>query len=386
MKNYLRFIEDNKENIIDFLARLIRTPSLSGKENEVADLIQDEMEELGYTVSRDEMGNIIAFIGADEKKTILFDAHMDHVDPGDTSRWRYPPYKAVIDDNVMFGRGTVDMKGALAAMVYGCADQDLAGRVMLTCVTHEETNEGVATEKILNDADQMPDACILGEPTDLKLSIGQRGRAVFRVTTNGATSHASMPELGENAIYLMNPIISEIKHLNENLSSDPFLGKGSIAVTEIRSQPRGGPIIPDKCELLVDRRTIPGEGLQELLEQIKDKAKGATVELLEDEITFYTGYKAKIEQYFPGWVTDENNWVVVNGKNAIEEAIGIEPELFGWRFSTNGVATAAVFGIPTIGFGPGDPSLAHQPNEHIDLDDLISASKGYSRLAHTLIK
>lgn len=384
MNDYLKSVDDNRGNIIDFLERLVRIPSLSGEEEELANIIQDEMEDLGYDVSRDEMGNIIAFIGEGEGGTALFDSHMDHVDPGDISRWTYDPYKAVIDAGVMYGRGTVDMKGALAAMVYGCADIDLEGRIILTCVTHEETNEGVATKKILHDLEEKPESCVLGEPTNLGLSIGQRGRAVFKVTTTGATSHASMPELGRNAIYLMNPIINSIMKLEESLPSDPFLGKASIAVTEVISEPSGGPIIPDKCEILVDRRTIPQEGLQEILEELRGVAEGARVELLVDEITCYTGYKESVEQYFPGWITERQSWVVERGREAIKRVLVRAPEIFGWRFSTNGVATAGVFGIPTIGFGPGDPALAHQTDEHLNIDDLISAAKGYSSLAHML--
>jgi putative selenium metabolism hydrolase len=276
------------------------------------------------------------------------------------------------------------MKGALAAMIYGCAAPELSGEVVLTLVVHEETNEGVATRKIIEDNSLELDACVLGEPTDLKLSIGQRGRCVFKIVTRGATSHASMPELGENALYEMTPIIDRLKEENQRLPSHPFLGAGSMAVTSITCRPGAGPIVPDYCEIQVDRRLVPQETLDGVLSEMKEYASGAEVGLLVDELICYTGYETKVEQYFQGWITDRDHWSVVESMGALERGLGEKPEIIGWRFSTDGVATAGELGIPTIGFGPGDPALAHQPNERIALADVASAARGYCALAYRL--
>jgi len=287
-------------------------------------------------------------------------------------------------DGVLYGRATVDMKGALAAMIYGCAVPELTGEVVLTLVVHEETNEGVATRKIIEERSLEPAACVLGEPTDLKLSIGQRGRCVFRVVTRGVTSHASMPELGENALYKMTPIIERLQEENQRLPGHSFLGSGSMAVTSIACKPGAGPIVPDYCEIQVDRRLVPQETLEGVLSEMRRLVTGAAVELLVDELRCYTGYKTEVEQYFPGWITDRDHWSVVESLDALAWGLRGMPEIIGWRFSTDGVATAGDLGIPTIGFGPGDPALAHQPNEHIALADVASAARGYCALAHKL--
>jgi len=377
----LRELGEKKQEIVEFLRRLIKTPSLSGHEEAVAEIISQEMKKLGYLVERDEMGNVVGRRGEKGGRSILFDAHMDNVGPGDPENWAHPSFSAEIVDGIMYGRGTADMKGALAAMIYGCAAPELKGELVLTCVVQEETNEGASTRKIIEDKRLRPDACILGEPTDMALSIGQRGRVVFKVTTRGATSHASMPELGENALYKMMPIIDAIRKANEGLPSDPFLGKGTVTVTEMRCMPGGGPIVPDLCEITVDRRTIPSETLEGITEEMRRIARGAEVELIVDEFTTYTGYEAKVKQYFSGWLTDRSHWLVEESLEALKEALGEEPDLIGWRFSTDGVATAGDLRIPTVGFGPGDPTLAHQPNEHISVEDVIEAAKGYCALA-----
>lgn len=380
----LKQVRDTESQMIAFLKRLIKTPSLSGDEGRVAELITEEMEGLGYDVEVDEMGSVLGRRGGDGGRVVLFDGHMDHVEPGARESWSHDPYSAEVVDGVLYGRGAVDMKGALAAMIYGCAAPRTQGEVVVACVVHEETNEGVATRKLIEEGWLRPYVCVLGEPTDLDLSIGQRGRCVFRITTRGITSHASMPEFGRNALYEMTPIIDRIKEANRSLPIHPFLGAGSMAVTGITCSPGSGPIVPDLCEILVDRRLVPQESLSGVLGELRALAQGAEVELVEDELTCYTGYRTKAEQYFPGWITDREHWAVEEGLRALGEALGGRPEVVGWRFSTDGVTTAGALGIPTIGFGPGDPALAHQPDEHVALSDVAAAARGYCALAYRL--
>ena len=382
--DYLEKVEKSEPEIVAFLKQLVKTPSLSGEEGEIAGIVSDKLSELGYGVDVDGMGNVIAQRGKGRGKTILFDGHLDHIQPGALEGWSHGPYDAEVVDGTLYGRATVDMKGALAAMIYGCAAPDVDGTVIMTFVVHEETNEGVATKKIIEEKGLSIDACVLGEPTDLQLSVGQRGRCVIKIATKGATSHASMPELGVNALYLMTPIIDRIREENQNLPTHSFLGQGSMAVTTLRCLPGAGPIVPDHCEIEVDRRLVPQETLEGVLEEMRGLAPGAQVELLVDELKCYTGYTTKADQYFPGWIIEEDHWAVQESLEALADGMSRKPDIIGWRFSTDGIATAGQLGIPTVGFGPGDPALAHQPNEYIRLDDVVAAAKGYCALAYRL--
>lgn len=367
----------------NFLKMLVRTPSLSGQEREVATIVASEMEQLGYDVEVDEMGSVIGRRGSGGR-LILFDGHLDHVEAGSPDRWRYSPYEGEVVKDLLYGRGVVDAKGGLVAMIYGCSLPELEGEIIVSCVVHEETVEGVATRHIIDSLERKPHAAVICEPSDLRLSIGQRGRCVLKVRTRGVTSHASMPELGINAIYEMLPILEGIKKMRDRLPRHPLLGRGSVAITDIRCSPGSGPIIPDLCIIRVDRRLIPSESPERVLEEVKALAQGLEAQLVEEEILCYTGYRVMVRHYFPGWITSEEHWLVKESLKTLEETLGRRPQITTWRFSTDGVATAGELGIPTVGFGPGDPSLAHQPNEHIALRDVERAALAYSVLAKRL--
>ncbi|MFB0543594.1 MAG: YgeY family selenium metabolism-linked hydrolase, partial [Candidatus Bathyarchaeia archaeon] len=339
--------------ILEFLKALIGTPSLSGQEEKIAELVFKKMEELGFDqVIRDQMGNVIGRISGGKGDPIVFDGHMDVVEAGERRNWRFDPFGGETLSGKIYGRGSVDMKGGLASMIYGCSADEVSVDIYVACVVHEETYEGVALGEVLKGIGRRPRAVVLGEPTDLNLSIGQRGRCVLRITTRGTTSHSSMPELGRNAIYRMTPIIEGIERRNEDLPSHPLLGKGTMAVTSIRAMPGEGPIIPDRCEILVDRRMTPGEDLGKILEELNLLASGAEVELVREKLVCYTGYTIEVENYFPTWILDEHHPLIKRSLGALTDALGSKSEVIVWRFSTDGVTSAGALGIPTIGFGP----------------------------------
>jgi putative selenium metabolism hydrolase len=228
----------------------------------------------------------------------------------------------------------------------------------------------------------------------LNLSIGQRGRAEIEVITKGETSHASMPELGKNAVYSMATIINEIEKLNETLPTDSRLGKGSITIINISSSPEQGNIVPDKCRIVVDRRTITGETeevvlneLNEILNSLMKKIPDldADLKIVDEKIDCYTGKSLFNHKYFPAWNIDPSTPIIQKAKNSLESALEREVAITTWRFSTDGVYTAGVANIPTIGFGPGDENQAHSPNEHLEIDQLIQSAKGNATLALRLL-
>lgn len=370
-----------------FLCSLIRCYSPSGREEGVAQLVVEEMERLGYErVRRDKMGNVTGRISGGRGPPILFDGHMDVVDPGDYSAWRHEPFSAKTVHESIQGRGAVDMKGGLAALIYGCAQAEPSADVIVACVVHEETYEGLALLEILKGLGEYPRAVVLGEPTDLKLAIGQRGRLVLRLVTSGRTSHASMPELGENAIDRMVPVLEGIMTRAATLPVHPGLGKGTMAVTSISALPGSGPVIPDRCQITLDRRLVPGEEKGTVLREMRSFFPETEVHIASGELECYTGTKMPFEEFYPGWLLDPGHALVKAGLKALCGPLGSHPEVSVWRFSTDGVASAGALGIPTIGFGPGDPSLAHQPNESISVRDVKTAATGFKSLAELVFE
>ena len=222
-------------DIISFLGRLIEAKSLSAEEENCAGIILNEMRKLGYDEAfLDPMGNVIGRIGKG-RHIIAFDGHIDTVDGGNISLWNTDPFKAVIQDDKIFGRGAVDQKGGVASMIYaGKIIKDLGiddiFTVYITGTVQEEDCDGLCWQYIFNEDKIKPEFLIITEPTGLKLNRGQRGRMEIEISTVGISAHGSMPERWQNAIYRMSPVIADIEKLNDRLLNDDFLGKGSVAI------------------------------------------------------------------------------------------------------------------------------------------------------------
>lgn len=190
------------ERLVEFARDLVQRPSLSCREKAVADRVQEEMRVLGYDqVAVDDYGNVIGVIQGDSPgKTLLLDAHTDTVGVEGAVPWQKDPYSGHVEGGYLHGRGSADMKGALAAMVHGVARADrssLSGRVVVSASVMEEVLEGVALQKVMDAFP--PDFVVIGEATELNLVRGGRGRAEIHLEALGVPSHSSAPHLGRNA-------------------------------------------------------------------------------------------------------------------------------------------------------------------------------------------
>ena len=393
MKEALELSEKYKDEIVDFMRRLIQVKSLSGREQEVVQLVEREMEKVGFDeVFIDGFGNVIGRVG-DGKIKIAIDAHLDTVDIGNPDLWEKDPFSGDVDDEWVYGRGASDQKAGMASMVYGVKVMkalSLFGDFTLYVVGSvlEENCDGLCWKYILENDVTKPDFVLITEPTGLNINIGQRGRVEFRIKTKGLSAHASAPERGENAIYKMAKIINEVEKLNESLKDDPFLGKGTIAVTQIFFKSPSQNAVPDECVIHIDRRLTKGETKESAYEEIREIFRktgidGEIVELICEERS-YTGLLYSMEKYFPTWVTGEKDIIVESARKAYKEVFEKEPTIGKWTFSTNGVVTAGIYKIPTVGFGPGDEIFAHAPNEKVRISHLLKAAAFYAVFPKTL--
>ena len=360
------------------LTGLVRIPSFSGEEGAAADFLLRTLKTF-CDVELGPGGAVVGELRRGKGPTLLLTGHLDTVPPGDEGAWSVPPFSGEIREGRLYGRGAVDMKGAIAAQVAGAAQAlaEIRGTLLFAYVTHEETAEGVVLGRVL-DRLSRPDLVILGEPTDLRLGIGHRGRAVLAVEARGRTAHASMPELGDNAIQRLMTALPRL--LSLPLPRDPMLGKATITPVSVSSSP-GGPVVPDHCTLLLDRRLVRGERPDSVLSLYKELDLGVEVGIAQEELTAYTGERLRVEEFFPAWLMDpQDPWVV-----RAQAALGNVP-LKVWRFSTDGVESCGRRGIPTVGYGPGDERLAHQPDEHLPVSDLEAAVTGYRRLIAELMR
>ncbi len=348
----------------------------------MAALVRAEMERLGYAVEVDALGTVTGTLDAGDGPCVLLDAHMDTVGVSDRAAWSADP-AGELRDGRLYGRGSVDMKGPLAALVHGVAAAGLRrGRVVVSASIAEEMIEGFATVEVARRV--RPDAAVICEPSHRTVVVGQRGRAELIVDVHGRASHSSRPDLGVNAVEAMADVLRAARELE--LPEHPELGPAILVVTDVVSRPYPAlSVLPDRCTATFDRRTLPGESEDGVLAQLREVAESAVaprgaraeVTIGLDRFDAYTGAAVEAPNFAPAWFTGADAPVA----RAALAAVGGEPG--HWLFCTNGSGTAAL-GIPTIGFGPGDETLAHRVDEHIELAELHAGARDYAKLVEAL--
>lgn len=391
MSEYLHAADNYRDSVTEFLRDLIALPSPSCEEKAVAERVVEEMKSLGYEEAFiDPMGNAVGRVGEGPTKIVL-DAHMDTVGVGNPMAWPHDPFEGKITDGVVFGRGASDNKGALAAQVYAgklMSERGLDGAnvsMYVVGTVMEEDCDGLALGYVLTETITGVDAVVLGECTNLDVYRGHRGRMEMKVVTTGLSSHASAPERGDNAVSRMAPIVLAVEHLNQKLADDAFLGKGTVATTKIECDTASLNAIPDSCAIYLDRRLTAGETRASAVGEIEALLpRGATVEVLKYAEPSHTGMVLETDKYYPTWVLDEDHSLMKAGIAAGEAALGRTPSSGRWTFSTNGVSSAGMLGIPTIGFGPSQEKWAHSVLDQCPVDDLVASIAYYAALPRFL--
>jgi putative selenium metabolism hydrolase len=374
-----------EKHIIAFLRDLIAIPGESGQEGPVVERVRREMEAAGFDEVRiDTMGNILGRIGSG-RKIVMMDSHLDTVGIGDPKEWAFDPYRGKVEDGCVWGRGAADQRAGIACLVYAgriIKELDLAADYTFYAVgsVQEEDCDGLPWLYILREDGIRPDGVVITEPTNLGVHRGHRGRMEIEVRMRGVSCHASAPERGDNAVYRMARLVREVEKLNERLPCDPFLGKGTVAVTEIRSVSPSLCALPAACAIHLDRRLTAGETKESAVAEIRALAGAAEAEVvvLEYSRPSYTGLVYPLEKYYPTWVLPEDHALVRAGVATGRELFGKAPAVGKWTFSTNGAATMGIMGVPTIGFGPGQEDVAHTARERVPIDHLMAATQFYA--------
>ncbi|MCD4832487.1 MAG: YgeY family selenium metabolism-linked hydrolase [Bacteroidales bacterium] len=395
MENIFQKINELSEKYRDYtaenLSKLVKIKSLSLGEKEVQLELKRQMEEAGFDeVIIDGLGNVIGRIGSG-KKILAIDGHMDTVDMGNMDNWDFNPLGGEIKDGFVHGRGTVDQEGGPAAFVTTGKilkeldfDKDLT--IYFVGSVIEEDCDGLCWKYIVEEDKIKPDFVISTEPTNLNIYRGHRGRMEMHVHFYGVSSHGSAPERGKNAIYMASKIALEIEKLHERLKFDEFLGKGSITISEIISGSPSLCAVSDYARIHLDRRLTWGETKESAVAEIEELIEGmnAKVEVLDYLEKAYTGLEYGMEKYYPTWKMPEDHEIVQTGVRSFKNLFNKDVKIDKWTFSTNGIMTNGVYGIPTIGFGPGNEVLAHAPNEKVAINDLVIASAFYAAFAYEI--
>ncbi len=371
------------ENALQFASDLIRIPGLSGREQDVAARVREEMEALGLVdIRTDSAGNVIGVAkGRGDAPPAMLNAHMDVVAEGDHDEWEVPPFSGEVRDGYLHGRGAMDIKGPLALQTYAAASMigTAPGDVIVAHTVFEERG-GLGMKRLLEAKEVEPAVVVIGESTHGDICIGHRGRAEVEVAITGQAGHASVPARARNALDLLGPVLEGIRDLAGRQESDPVLGASSLVATMVDVLPQSRNVIPDSAVVTIDWRILPGDDDTSLMARVRD-AVSARVGTPPDGVTWevrmaseaqvtYTGLEADRNLLTPGFLMDADDPVVRAAAAAVGRREGEGPATVRpWQFATDGGWSCGVFGIPTVGFAPGEERYAHTNRERLDVEE-----------------
>ncbi len=399
----LGIVQKYKDEWVEFTREIVKIPSVTGSEGKLAEFFLKNLKNIGIKEAFiDEAGNVAGIIrGNGEGPNIMLNGHLDTVPSGIASAWSpYGPFDAAVDDSGnIIGLGVADLKAGLAVQffVFKVLQEavmqnkiTLPGDLIFSVVVHEEPAEMLGMEYLIEKTmlkhNIKADLVFLSEPTSNDVVLGHRGKIEIVVTTQGKTAHSSQPKLGINALEKMLPVMDAVFHkMGNNLKGDPVLGESSITITDCIVRPGAMSIVPDECEISVDRRYMPGEPLASILGEFhdlfkvvgdKDKDFKATVVPRVFKEKTWTGYEKEVKKYHPPWKTDKNLDFVKKTFKALKE-VGQNPSEKYWKFGTDGSMTAGIHQIPTIGYSGAEEKWAHQPNEQVNINEMLKTFEGY---------
>ena len=365
------YIERGKKSIA-LLKEILAIPSVNGADNEgaVAEFIANYLKEKhidAFVQQIDEThANIIAKLEGKSSETVVWNGHLDTVPYGNTEEWNTDPSIPVERNGRIYARGASDMKSGLAAMVYLLGEIGESGekpeQTILFLGTCDEEKSGLGAEKILEEIDLSSGSLLLiGEPTGCKLGVAQKGCIWAQLNISGKTSHGAYPEEGCNAVEYGMKIVCRIKKWVTEYEHR-VLGTATAQVTMIQ----GGiapNMTPDFAEILLDIRTVPGNSAEDVEKKIK-KICREEVEETNGEVKFEVRIKnarRAIE------IAEEERWL--KEFKAYLKQNGAETEEIGINYFTDAsILTNKESEIPVLLFGPGEPRLAHKPNEFVELE------------------
>ena len=374
-----------EEDITNLAQELIRIPSdeITG-EQEVCEYLSDILKSLGMKVRLQEVlpkrPNIIAeVLGGNNGKSIMFNGHIDTVPIGNIEKWNTDPYKAIIKDNKLFGRGATDMKGSIASMVIAIKYimnnvENFNGKIIFTGVMAEETT-GLGTQKVVEE-NIKTDMAIVGEPSDEKIYRAHKGTIWFNIFTYGKLEHSSESDTeSNNAIINMMRLIEEINKISKELEgkNNSLVGHPSINVGLIEGGTKQN-MIADSCKVSIDRRILPEEEPNEILDELR--VRFDNLRLIDNRLKFNIE-KDTIREAVE---VSESEPIVQEVKRAVNKILNINPIVSGMKATTDMSILVNQGNIPSVIYGPGFIKQAHTIDEFIEVERLVKSSQVYAEV------
>lgn len=372
------------DEVVAFHRGLVQIPSVNppGDCQDAIAYVARPLREAGFEthiVFNDETKpNVIATYGAADGKKLCVNAHVDVVPIGERAAWRHDPFGAEVDDGRIYGRGAGDDKASVTAQVMAAlalqrSGIPLAGQIIVNEVSDEETAGVAGAAFIARERFFEPDWVIVGEQTLNRVCVGEKGSAPTTLTVRGRTAHGALPWEGVNAIEAMAEIIVALRRelwptLGERMHQ--FFHPSSASVNLFSGGVKNN-VVPDVASIYIDRRLVPGETPEAAREEIRQIAERA--------VAGFDGVTIDISELYPGGAATDLgvDHPLVQAMIGANERLALSTEPTGFSMATDGRFFANE-GYPTIIYGPGDPRLAHIPDEWVGIDELLDATRAYA--------
>ena len=372
----------SKEETIELTRELVRSPSVNppGDTSDCAKIVLNKFKEndIDAEILEGKKGacNVVARLPGKEKgKTLLLNGHLDVVPPGEG--WTVDPFGGEIRGDKVYGRGTSDMKSGIASMMAAMigvkrSGARFSGEIMFMGAADEETGSEFGTIYLLkNNIGANADFAIVAEPTNLRVELGNRGTRCINIIVRGKACHSSRPYLGINAISYAAKVIEAIQSMEFRNRNDLFeLPSPTISVVMIKGGTKED-MIPDRCDLTVDRRMIPGETTETVVEELKKVIDP----ILEEEKGLQIEVKVSPTNHFDPYLISEDEPVVQATIESFKQVTGRKPEVAGKAGCTDGSHLFHLRGIPAVLFGPGNPYFAHTADECVEIENIVLSTE-----------
>ncbi len=369
--------------VVRFAQALIAAPSENpgGTEDRAAAVAERILTDLGARarVIRSPAGrpSVIGTIG-DGAPRLAWNGHLDVVPAGAPDTWSHPPFEGAVEGNRLIGRGAADMKGPIAAALAAAAALKRAGITPAgTLEFHlaaDEEMAGIHGTKVLWEQGVLTqDACIVGEPSELKIGLAERGGAWLTATARGKAAHGSQPHRGVNAITSMSRFLLRLEEVLPDIEH-PLVGRPTVNAALIAggSAPN---VVPDRCEVDIDRRIIPGETDPE---QVRRPFIDLAERIREDHPE--VDIEVRIREWTDAAEARADSAIAALAREAIAAETGEPAEDVGFTGITDARFYINDAKIPTVILGPGSLTVAHTADEWIPVDELVAAARIYARM------
>jgi len=375
--------------LVEYCREMVRIKSVNppGDEMAMAEYVANVLKSIGLEVKllkhSSSRASVLAILrGSGQAPALLYSAHLDTVPLG-AEQWIHEPFAAETLDGKIWGRGSADMKGGLAALlvmakIMANSGLSIKGDLIFAITAGEEV-DSLGAKSVASYPGLGPvQAIIVPEPSYNDIYIAEKGALWLEISTYGKTAHGSMPALGKNAVMMMVELIKGLEKISIPFESHAMLGGFSMSINTISGGIKTN-VVPDRCVVSIDMRTVPGQDHHDIMARFQG--------LIKDLGKHDPDFKAAIEisNDRPPIETSPEEPVVKMMVDIVADITGELPIPKGVNYYTDAATLTPAFKAPMIICGPGHPGLAHQPNEYVEIEKLVQAAKIYTAATHQFL-